>query len=24
VQELTGRTPRRFEQWAIAHADTFR
>jgi uncharacterized protein YbjT (DUF2867 family) len=24
VQELTGRAPRTFEQWAIAHADAFR
>jgi uncharacterized protein YbjT (DUF2867 family) len=24
VQDLTGRRPRRFEQWAIAHADRFR
>jgi uncharacterized protein YbjT (DUF2867 family) len=24
VRDLTGRTPRRFEQWAIAHADRFR
>ena len=24
VRDLTGREPRRFEQWAIAHADRFR
>ena len=24
VQELTGRAPRTFEQWATAHADAFR
>jgi uncharacterized protein YbjT (DUF2867 family) len=24
VEEVTGRRPRRFEQWAIAHADAFR
>ncbi|MEJ7719558.1 MAG: hypothetical protein WKF58_03565 [Ilumatobacteraceae bacterium] len=24
VRDLTGRRPRRFEQWAIAHADRFR
>lgn len=24
VRDLTGRAPRRFEQWAIAHADRFR
>jgi uncharacterized protein YbjT (DUF2867 family) len=24
VQQVTGRAPRSFEQWAIAHADTFR
>jgi hypothetical protein len=24
VQEVTGRAPRTFEQWAIAHAEAFR
>jgi len=24
VEEITGRPPRRFEQWARAHVDAFR
>jgi hypothetical protein len=24
VQQITGRPPRTFERWAVAHADTFR
>jgi hypothetical protein len=24
VQQITGRPPRTFEGWAVAHADTFR